>query len=120
MSKPILTINNILAELFESFSTFREKSSYDNDELLPYNVIGDFTLDFQDNFMASKLSSVEIDNVFDFLNQMGNSQDIEVQNIFVVEVLEIFSDYEETIEIARKKLNDNGKQMLEKTLKGWK
>lgn len=116
----MLTIDNIITKLFENFQTFKEKSDYEADELLPYNIIGDFTLDFQENFLASKLTLLEVDNFFDFVNQMANSQDKEVQNIFVVEVLEIFSDREETIKIAMEKLNDNGKQILEKTLKGWR
>jgi len=120
MSESILTIDNVITELFENFPAFKEKSDYEADELLPYNVIGDFTLDFQNYLAASKLTSEEVDKFFDFANQMANSQDKEVQNIFVVEVLEIFSDREETIKIAREKLNDNGRKMLEKTLKGWK
>ncbi len=120
MSKTILTFKNIITELFENFPAFKEKIEYEVDELLPYNVIGDFILDFQDNFATSKLTHEVIDNFFDFVNQMANSQDKEIQNIFVVEVLEIFSDQEEIIKIAREKLNDTGKKMLEKTLKGWK
>lgn len=105
MNEIMLTIDNIINELFENFPVFREKSEYEADELLPYNVIGDFTLDFQDNFVASKLTSEEVNNFFYFTNKMANSQDKEVQNIFVVEVLEIFSDREETIKISQEKLN---------------
>lgn len=120
MHESILTIDNVITELFKNFLAFKEKTDYEPDELLPYNVIGDFTLDFRNNLAASKLTSEEVDKFFEFANWMANSQDIEVQNIFVVEILEIFSDRKETIKIAREKLNANGKKMLEKTLKCWK
>ena len=116
----MLTIDNIIAKLFENFQPFEEEANYEADELLPYNVIGDFALYFQENFIASRLSSLEVDKFFDFANKMANSQDKEIQNIFVVEILEIFSDRTETIEIAREKLNNVGREMLEKTLNGWK
>lgn len=116
----MLTINNIIIKLLENFKTFKEQMNYEPDELLPYNVIGDFTLHFKRNFMNAKLTSSEVNKFFDFVNQMADSQDKEVQNIFVVEVLEIFSDHSETIKIAKEKLNNNGKQMLEKVLRGWR
>lgn len=116
----MLTIDNIITKLFDNFQTFKKSADYESDELLPYNVIGDFALDFQKNFIASNLTTVEVDQFFDFANEMANSQDKEVQNIFVVEILEIFSDRAETIKIAREKLNDSGRQLLEKTLRGWK
>lgn len=116
----MLTIDNIITKLFENFKTFKEKADYEADELLPYNVLGNFALDFQENFIASKLTLSEIDKFFNFLNEMANSQDKEVQNILVVEIFEIFSDRKETIKISKEKLNESGKQFLEKTLKGWK
>lgn len=116
----MLTIDNLITKLFENFQAFKEKAAYEADELLPYNVIGDFTLDFQRNFMSGKSTLLEVNNFFDFVNQMANSEDTEVENIFIVEVLELFSDRAETIELAREKLNDNGKKLLEKVLRGWK
>lgn len=116
----MLTKDNIIARLFEKFSFFREQMAYEPDELLPYNIIGDFALDFQKKFINFQLAPREIDNFFDFANKMAESNDREVQNIFVVEVLEIFSDNEKTINIAKEKLNDKGKKLLEKILKGWK
>lgn len=120
MNKSRLIVDNIIRELFQSFPIFKNKSNYESHELLPYNVVGDFALDFQSDFIASQLTSIEIDNFFDFANRMVNSSDIEVQNIFVVEILEIFSDRAETIKLAREKLCNKGKELLEKTLRGWR
>jgi hypothetical protein len=116
----MLTIDNVIFELFKNFQDFQEKSNYEPNELLPYIVIGDFALDFQKKFLLSKLTQYEIDCFFNFANRMANSQDLEIQNIFVVQIIEIFSDREETVKIAREKLNENGKRLLEKTLRGWK
>lgn len=116
----MLTEKNIITQLFENFPDFKRKMNYDVDELLPYNVIGDFALDFQNDYLNLRLTSLEVNKFFNFANQMADSDDKVIQNIFVVEILEILSDKDETIKISQEKLNKNGKYMLQKVLRGWK
>lgn len=118
----MLTLNteNLLNELFKKFPDFKRKMAYDLDDLLIYNVIGDFATDFQKNYIDSKISECDIEEFFSFINEMANSADIEVKNILVVEIFELFSDEISTINISREKLNNVGKELFEKTLAGWK
>lgn len=116
----MLTIDNIILELFKSFPEFEKKLAYEKDDLLPYNVMGDFVLNFQERFLSDEISILDMERFFSFVNSMANSKDREVQNIFVVEVLELLMDNPETIKIARERLNDNGMRLLDKTLNGWK
>lgn len=116
----MLKIDNILNIVFEKFPRIIRRENYSVDELLPYNVLGDFALEFQQKFLNSKITTQEVEKFFDFVNQMSESSDVEVQNIFVVEILAILSDKQETINLAMKMLHANGKKMFYKLLRGEK
>lgn len=117
----MLTRENLIDKLMENFKEFKEQSDYDSEDLkLVYMVVGDLVIYFRDKVLESKVTPSEIDQFFDFLNQMANSNDTEVENILVVGMLEMLIDYPETINLAGENLNSRGKELLEMTINWWK
>ena len=117
----MLTSENIIARLFENFEEFKNLSDYDTDELLMiYNIMGDFALDFQNDFMSQNLTPSRIDKFFDFLNLMAASDDEKIINVLMVEIFEILSDKKETIKAAREKLSPKAVRLFQETLDFWR
>lgn len=80
----------------------------------PYNVFGDVGLQLRDR----SLSEADEACVFSHLNDMAES-DLETRNLLVAAVLEILTDTPESVELARKHLNEPARRLFEKTLEIW-
>ncbi|HEY2566236.1 MAG TPA: hypothetical protein VGH95_00805 [Candidatus Aquirickettsiella sp.] len=74
------------------------------DDFQPYMLFGDFGIYIRDLIDHGSYDENELDKLFDFLNEMGNSSDEEVQNLLTVGVLEIITDSSTAMMLARKKL----------------
>ena len=116
----MLKKENLIKILFKNFDDFRESCHYEPSEIIPYNVFGDFAIYIQEKLLDGKLTRDETKKAYELFNHMASSADKEVQNILVVEVFEIFSDNKETVILTRNNLNQQGLDLFEKTLRGWK
>ncbi|NKC15797.1 MAG: hypothetical protein GKR94_27435 [Gammaproteobacteria bacterium] len=54
-----------------------------------YSILGEFAIYLRDGITKNALQADDLENAFSFLNKMGASDDLEVQNQRVVGVLEI-------------------------------
>lgn len=57
----------------------------------PYTILGEFAIYLCEGIENSSIPPRDIESSFKFLNNMGNTNDIEVQNQLVVGVLEKFT-----------------------------
>ena len=103
---------SIISKLAEKCPWFSD--SIDLDEG-PYSVLGDFAIYLRDNIVDEE----ELNDAFDFLNQMGASDDTEIQNQLVVGVLEILADTDSSVLVAKKRLIGRSLELFNRTLSGW-
>lgn len=82
----------------------------------PYSILDDFALYICDGITNDTFEADELDRAFNFLNEMGSSGNIEVQNLLVVGVLEILTDTSESINISKQKLTGQALQLFEQAL----
>jgi hypothetical protein len=85
----------------------------------PYSVLSDFAIYIRDNIESDSFASADLENVFEFLNQLGSSENREVQNQLVVGILEILTDTDKCTEMARQKLRGQALGFFERVLIGW-
>src|SRR4030066_219645 len=85
----------------------------------PYSILGDFAIYLRDGIKKDEIQKDELDRAFNFLNEMGASDDIEVQNQLVVGVLEIMADTDESVSVAKQNLKGKALELFERTLSGW-
>ena len=85
----------------------------------PYSILGDFAIYLRDGIKKDTMQTDELDRVFNFLNEMGASNDLEVQNQLVVGVLEILADTDESVSLAKRSLKGKALELFERTLSGW-
>ncbi len=107
---------NVIKALSKNFPKLKEIIDFDEG---PYSILGNLAIYLNDSIANNSLQESEKEMVFQFLNEMGNSDDIETKNLLVVGVLEILTDYPKTIEAARMYLKDEALVLFEKTLTGW-
>ena len=104
---------DILVSRFPKFA-----KSADLDEG-PYSVLGDFAIYVCDGIESESIATPDLDKIFAFLNELGSSGDIEVQNQLVVGVLEILTDTDKCVDAARQRLRGQALQFFERVLVGW-
>lgn len=85
----------------------------------PYSILGNFGLFLKDGICQGRIDEARLNSYFEFLNEMGESNDLEVRNLLVVGILEILTDYEKSVLITREKLRGRALALFEKTLSGW-
>lgn len=85
----------------------------------PYNTFNNFAIYLRDGIVNNKIDNDELNRAFDFLNNMGASKNLEIQNLLVVGVLEILADTDESIRIAKQKLKNYALESFERVLSGW-
>ena len=100
-----LEIENFTQRVLKDFPCFINEMK--PDDLQPYMLFGDFGIYIRDYINNGDYDENELGKMFDFLNEMGNSPDEEVQNLLTVGVLEIITDSSAAIMLARKKLRDS-------------
>ncbi len=112
MLTPETVISALLVECpgFEKIADIEEGS---------YSILGDFAIYLRDGIASNTLPAGELDKAFAFLNAMGVSDDLEVQNQLVVGVLEILADTDESCALAKRKLEGNASALFTRTLSGW-
>lgn len=85
-----------------------------------YVILGDFAIFLRNGIERKALQPDELGRCFSFLNKMGESDDLEVHNLLVVGVLEILTDTDDSLAIAKQYLKGHSLKLLERTLSGWK
>lgn len=110
--KPEMVISTLLAE----FPSFAE--SVDIEEA-PYSILSDFAIYLRDGITNDTVQADELNHAFSFLNAMGASDDLEVQNQLVVGVLEILADTDESLSVAKRNLKGQALELFRRTLSGW-
>jgi hypothetical protein len=111
-----ITMQNAVDKLLERIPEFKEYNYqlYKDNLNLPtiiFDFFGDFLLE------RSKMYSPEdivIKKSFDFINEMQDSDDPEVQNLSQVGVFEVLASSKEGTVIAEKYLNDRGREWFNK------
>lgn len=106
-----IAYSDAVEELLKRFPEFREWEGFDPDELdLPYCQFGDFA-----RIATTRMRRIPAENldddpfvirVFDFANDLMDSDDDETQNLTVVEFFENFYMYQKTLELSRRKLKN--------------
>ena len=89
------------------------------DDLQPYMLFGDLGIYVRDLINRGNYNVSELEEIFEFLNEMGCSTDEEVHNLLTVGVLEILTDSREATLFAEKKLNGAALKDLELIHKFW-
>lgn len=85
----------------------------------PYSILGDLAIYLRDGIASNSLQEEELSKAFVFLNDMGASDDPEIQNQLVVGVLEILADTDESVAEAKSKLEGQALELFVRTLSGW-
>ena len=108
--------DNIAELLKQRFPKFADEIEFDDG---PYTALGDFALHLRDGFDADSFSPDELRDIFQFLGELGESSDSEIQNLLVVAVLEVLTDSDKAIELSRQQLKGTALGLLERVLSGW-
>lgn len=112
-----LEIEKLTQRLLKDFPNFITEMK--PDDLQPYMLFGDFGIYIRDLINHGSYDENELDKIFDFLNEMGNSSDEEVHNLLTVGVLEIINDSSEAVTLARRKLKGEALEDLMLIQKFW-
>ena len=86
----------------------------------PYVVLGGFALYLMNGLEERTLSLEEVERAFEFLNEVGEIPDSDVQNMLAVGALEILTDYEWSVEAARTHLRGRALESFEEMYRFWK
>ena len=73
-------------------------------DLQPYILFGDFGTYIRNLIDKSNYNEKDINNIFTFLNKMGESSDKEVHNLLTVGILEIIIDSSKATMLAKQNL----------------
>lgn len=112
-----LEIEKFIQILLKDFPNFINKMK--PDDFQPYMLFGDFGIYIRDLIDCGNYNENEIDKIFEFLNEMGKSSDEEVQNLLTVGVLEIVTDSNKAVLLAREKLKGTALEDLILIQKYW-
>lgn len=82
-------------------------------------AFGTFALIVRDEILKEKPDGTALHKAFEFLNEMADSGDSNIENLLTVGVLEIFLDHDDVYKYAMKALNDNGKKCLDEIRRFW-
>ncbi len=104
---------NLITILSKRFPKLKEIIDFNEGS---YSILGDLAIYLRNGITNNNIPASEKEKIFQFLNEMGNSDDTETENLLVVGVLEILTDYPESIEAARMYLQDRALVLFEKTL----
>ena len=105
------TIDDLLAR----FPAFSVRTRFLSDG--PYTIATDFGLYLLNGIENRTLDSRQLDNAFSFLNCLGRVRDSEVHNLLAVGILEVLTDTNRAIAVARRKLNGNALRSFEEVLR---
>lgn len=84
-----------------------------------YSILGDFAIYLRDSIAQGVISELDLKSAFKVMNHMGESEDLEVQNLLVVAIFEILADIDDVIEIVKKGLVGNASELFRKVISGW-
>ncbi len=117
---PGVPYKDVVKVLLDRFPEFMESDDYYSDELdIPYVIWGGFGR-FVTNYMR-RLPADRLDDdplvirVFDFANELMDSDDPDTLDIVGIELFENFCMYQKTLELARRKLKKEHLTSLEDT-----
>ena len=110
---------DVVEVLLDRFSEFKETEYYDsaNSDLayVVWGGFGRFVTTYMRNLPADRLDNdMLVARVFEFANELMDSDDPETQNIVVVELFENFFMYRKILELARRKLKKKHLTWLER------
>lgn len=97
-----IEIEQFIQQLLKRFPAFIKKMK--PDDLQPYMLFGDFGIYIRDLIDHGNYDETEINTIFEFLNEMGNSSNEEVHNVLTVGILEIVIDCNKAALVAEQKL----------------
>lgn len=95
-----------LGELFDPFDS----------EFGIYSALGDLAIQLRERISARSIDASALRSVAKVFNELGASDNSEVQNLLVVGVLEILTDRPEVVYAMRQCLSGNAAVLFEKTL----
>ncbi len=108
--------DGVIRDLLQEFPDFAKDVDVKQG---PYTILSNFAIYLRDGIVDNTINSDELNRAFDFLNNMGASRNLEVQNLLVVGVLEILADTDESTSIAKQKLKNYALESFERVLSGW-
>lgn len=85
-----------------------------------YNALGDLAIQIREQICARSIDAEALRAVSTVLDEMGRSENPEVNNLLVVGVLEILADRPEVVAVMRGCLSGSAAALFEKTLVGWR
>ncbi len=97
-----LAIEKFTENLIENFPKFIQEMNPDDSQ--PYMIFGDFGIYIRNLIDRGNYNEAELNRIFQFLNEMGESSDKDVHNLLTVGILEIVIDSSEAIKISEKNL----------------
>lgn len=107
----------ISTELMNRFPEFVAKMQ--PDDIQPFMLFGDFGIYIRDLIESKKYTTKALHEIFDFLNEMGQSESEEVQNLLTVGVLEILTDSAKAMEVANQQLYGEALKNLQAIKQYW-
>ena len=110
----------VIGHLLEQFPSFADRADLKNQGR--YGVLGRFGTYLQDGVSNGTFDDRKIDRAFVFLNEMGTIAEHNrvVANLLGVGILEILTDTDESIRVAREKLQGRAASIFEEMVAFWK
>ncbi|MEO3430495.1 hypothetical protein AAFN88_16675 [Pelagibius sp. CAU 1746] len=72
-----------------------------------------------DGIETGNFTEGETENAFQFMNDLGSSDSLDIQNLLVVAIFEKLVDSEECRKVAHQRLEGKARDLFERTLAGW-
>lgn len=114
----------MVQKLFERVPGFRDsrlaRESLDEEDYeLPYVVFGRLATFLNDLIPKVSLSDPIVQAAFQLLNEMGNSQDRDIENLAAIGTFEVLTDSPPSIRAARQLLYGRAIDLFEEMIRIW-
>ena len=112
----MLKRDTVLPALLAEFPKFAKLTDIEDST---YFILRCFSFYLRDGISGGTIEVDEFDNAFSFFNAMGASDDSEILYLLEVGILEALTEDDETILVAKKKLENQALELFEWTLSIW-
>jgi len=109
-------VDFFLKRILKEFPEFTKEM---NPDIYAYDIFGDFGIYIRNKIDSNSISEIDLVRIFNFLNEMGESEDDKVQNLLTVGVLEILTDSQTAMKIAKQHLKNKALKNLISIYKYW-
>jgi hypothetical protein len=113
---------NYKSSVFELFKQIPEILAWEptirEDEDSPYIIFGALARYIQTKIIEDAYDTT-LKKSIDFLNEMANTENSEIESLLTVGVLEILTDDEKVFDYVLERLNDKGRRFLVNAKKFW-